>query len=667
MQIPTQGERKWLQTNSGEVFGNLFGTKNIDFDQEGYAKLARRASGLYNGTTGSVTFGRVTSIQTLTGAEYYVMTSTKPIKVTLAPTITDATTFTSGGSLTGSDLYDGVIWQSKWYISQATTLSAYNQVAWTNSIGSLTTGKAHPLCVFEKSNYLAVGNGNTVKLLDTSHAEQEELTIPLEYEVRRILYNNANLYILTKNTTGGRAMMFVWNGEGTGAQYAFPVDAGWIFSGCVHNNSVVCMTSKGQLLRFNGGGFDVLANLPVYYTPYAWFNGSAGYSRVSPRGMVSDGEVVYINLDGYIPYVPNYLLNQPSGVWVYDSKVGLYHKASPSEDTIYVGSIASVDTSTNIFTSGTAYTAETGTRVFYRGGVAAGGLTLSKFYYLIRVTSTTFKLASTYSNAVAGTAIDITSSGTLDSIYTVDANDFGIANYNTSAAGAIQLISDLDTTVASKQESTGTQLIFGFGGITNDEYTADSWTIQVLSAGENRGVITTQKMYSTGVKDSWQKIITRFNKLIQGNDKVIIKYRVKDVSNFPVITQGGAVTWAGLHEFTTTEDLSSVSVGDEIEIINGAGSGCLTHVESITQSGTTWTVVTDENPVGITMGDKSDISIQNWRKIGTATSTNIDGVYDLAIGANPSRWIQFKIEIRGVSEPYIEELQIINQPQRLSA
>lgn len=55
----------------------------------------------------------------------------------------------------------------------------------------------------------------------------------------------------------------------------------------------------------------------------------------------------------------------------------------------------------------------TGDSAFYTTtGTAAGGLTHGGLYYIIRVDDTTAKLATTRANALAGTAIDITSAGT---------------------------------------------------------------------------------------------------------------------------------------------------------------------------------------------------------------------------------------------------------------
>lgn len=55
----------------------------------------------------------------------------------------------------------------------------------------------------------------------------------------------------------------------------------------------------------------------------------------------------------------------------------------------------------------------TGTRVrLTTSGTLPAGLATATDYYVIRVSNTTFELATSYANSIAGTAIDITDAGT---------------------------------------------------------------------------------------------------------------------------------------------------------------------------------------------------------------------------------------------------------------
>lgn len=664
MIIPS--DRKWTQTNSGEVFGVLNATKNINFDQEGYAKLARRATAVIHDLSNFNSVKSISYLSAASGTGYYFMTSGDPFYM-VAPTQNSAATSLTGAGHVGGLNFDGIIWQGRWYISQATTFAYYTGSAWTTGLGSITSGNPHPLCVFESLNSLCIGDANTVKLYDTSHVLTTTLTIPANFEIRWIRYRAQNVYIGTKNTAGGEAYMFVWNGSGTTAQGSYPVAANWAFAGEVYQSSIVILTSRGQLLRFNGGGFDPLANLPLYYTPYAWYGGT-GFTqgKCEQRGMVVDGNVLYISLDGSLADSRTILPNQPSGIWVFDPKVGLYHKAGVAWDKNQSITTISVDTSTDIFT-GSSYTSPTGTLVFYTG-TASAGLITSSFYYLIRLSSTTFKLASSYANAIAGTAIDITAAGSSEAVYLHDDTSFGRTDGNGSIQmGAIALVNDLDTSISTYREEFYSQVIFGVNGVNNNTFSATKSTLQSLTRGENRGYITTQKIWSDSVLEKWQKAIEKYGRVFQTSDKIVVKYRSSDLVNHPVFINSGGATWIGTTSFSTTVDLSSVSIGEEVEVIDGSGSGWCTHISAIQAAdANAWIVTVDEANVALTAGDKSTILIQNWKKIGTASSTTINSLLDTSKIDKQSKWVQLKIELRGHSEPYMELIQIINTPEQTS-
>lgn len=74
---------------------------------------------------------------------------------------------------------------------------------------------------------------------------------------------------------------------------------------------------------------------------------------------------------------------------------------------------ASTDTCTYTSTANIPSNVLTGTRVrFTTSGTLPAGLSLATDYYIIKVTDSTFKVATSYANAVAGTQIDITDAGT---------------------------------------------------------------------------------------------------------------------------------------------------------------------------------------------------------------------------------------------------------------
>lgn len=85
-----------------------------------------------------------------------------------------------------------------------------------------------------------------------------------------------------------------------------------------------------------------------------------------------------------------------------------------------------VNTSTEQITLGTAYPTGTAIQFTTTGGLPAG-LSLATVYYSIKVDATHIKVASSLANALAGTAIDLTSQGTGTHTATPDANNMKIS------------------------------------------------------------------------------------------------------------------------------------------------------------------------------------------------------------------------------------------------
>lgn len=106
-------------------------------------------------------------------------------------------------------------------------------------------------------------------------------------------------------------------------------------------------------------------------------------------------------------------------------------------NSIVSTSISSIDTSTDILGTNTdlrnAAAIDNGSNFYYAAvtftttGTLPAGLSLNTIYFLIYVTNTTFKVASTWANADAGTQIDITTAGT--GVHTVVPVPLGTIKY----------------------------------------------------------------------------------------------------------------------------------------------------------------------------------------------------------------------------------------------
>lgn len=648
--------------------GELFATRNVNFNDKGYLKLARRSTALiYN----QANFATVTSLQSLDGNTYLAVTGSNLKSFSLtANTVTDL----NGTGHVGGLFNDGITWQNRWYVSQATTFAYYDGTSWTTGLGSLGGSSIyHPLCVHEGLNQLAIGENNLVYLYDSSHSLVTTITLPANFQVRWIRYNANYLYIGTKNIYGGEAEIFVADGAPSTTNAAVSLynsssnipGCQWAFCGIVYKGILVIMSSNGQLLKQNGTGWDELAHLPIYNNPsYSWYNGS-GFSggKVPQRGMAIKGERIYINVDGTLANADGkQYTNQPSGLWVYDPDIGLYHHAGIATDSYLGVDAASVNTSTNVI-SGTSPTI-TGTKIVITS-TDCTGLASGRYYYLIYISSGNYKLASSYTNAINNIAVSL-GTGTAVSISSSENQSFGEWLNTSYQPGAIALVNDLNSSLAGYYSSSASEIIFGAGIIPSYTSNSSIYTLQTLTMGENRGTFVTTKIFSESIKDTWQAFFIKFNKIYQGNDKVVVKYRIANKENYPLFSST-KLTWVNSTSFTSTFDFSQVAIGDEIEFTSGRGAGCSAHMVSASNSAGTWTVVIDEAILGVSASDSTwFFTVDNWQKQNTFTNPTV-GNYGRVADQEQSKWVQYKIEIRGASEPYIEELQIINKPLMPSA
>jgi hypothetical protein len=156
-----------------------------------------------------------------------------------------------------------------------------------------------------------------------------------------------------------------------------------------------------------------------------------------------------------------------------------------------------------------------------------------------------------------------------------------------------------------------------------------------------QGYFITTRHESDSIADAFEKFVVKSDTL-DTNESITVKY--KDVSrpNFPLTVQN--ISWLTSNQFTTSDPLTGVEIGDEIEIIGQSYAGEYCHVVEI--AGTTTKTVTVDTTFGV-LNDISDIQIDAWKKIET-TMTNVDGEYK-PLGSvdniSPSR--QYKVWLKG--------------------
>ena len=650
---PSRDRRQWTCAQNGDGFGVLVATKNVDLDAEGYLCPAPRTVKMY-GNTDSASFDGMHAVNYHDG-EWWAFTDDANFTFNVGST--DATVDAETGNFTSSS--DSVVYGATQWASRDNNAALYYRStgAWSTLSASLTTSLPHPLCVFESTQQIAVGNGSQVKLVSTPDGTPSMsgtvLQLPAKYTVTTLCYSDSKLYVGTKSATGD-AFMFIWTGSGTSAQYGYPVPSNYVQSMAPYQSSVALLTAQGQILLFSGNGFNELANLPHYYSGLDWAQGTSS-RHVGHRALAADGSLLYVNVGNGRGALPADFADKrdtvpdatPAGVYVYDPAVGLYHRHGPTQAKRYEESVgtASINSSTDVITVSVA--PATGTPVVFQQGGALGGVEQGRVYFTIKVSGTTVKLATTRANAVAATAVDITSveASTLFYFWFFPETDFG--QYVGSSAWSVYPYRNEDS---GAQFWEASRLFFGgeTARPTSLSVASEVLCTAVMSV-PNRGYAVTAKVQAETVTEGLPNVFLRFRPLRTAEDKIVIKHRGVEKAGFPI--RYASVTWTDGDTFTTTDTrFADVAEGHEIEVIAGRASGCLAHVSSISVNAGTYTVNLDESLPEVAASDVSYVTADNWVKkqvITSSSETNAKGFASVPIASQDAVFHQLKVEVRG--------------------
>lgn len=743
--ITIPGEsKKFSQVNTSDLFGNIWYTVNINFDEPGYLKLSNRSVLIKsNETDGS--FGITPSFGRTSAGQFFLPTAGNPYVATLGDTsisVVPDTTPAHPSSLGFTT--SGRWWNNKWYVTNQTQLyfrpvantgwstvtspanlnplgnwdaSAntptlqsgigtagdyyvvnvagntvldavnvwnvgdwvyFNGTAWVkaNPTSIFNSGNIHALEVFRNRNTLCVSDGNTVLQFDDSYVHQDEtdLIIPSDFEICGMAYNGNRMGIITRlnPAVSGKnidAYFFVWDGGSPEANSGYPIGSDTAVAVVPYKSSWIIITRRGQILYFNGGGFDVLATFPFYYKEELWgdFINRLAYGDA----IQVNGDLIYFNVASDLnPFgipVQNFNASFSAGIWCYDPNIGLYHRYSPSISPATVARVLStgVDISASELTVANGVTVpDTGNPARYVNDQnnAIGGLDLYATYYIIKISSTVFQLALTRADALVGNFIDLTSIGAASHFFLfVDVLDYGTARSSRVGGVGLQGVS-----------SQVYKNVIYSGYYPNTANTVEQVCLCMDAPYlPSRGLFVTSKAVSEQVQDQYSKLYFSFSGL-DGDDKIIVKFKAEDIEGLPISTNGQGCTWTDDKTFTTDEDLSAVlaffSLGDgnsmDCWVIAGAGAGQISKITNIEFSGTTYTVTLEEELEGITALSVCDVYIENWQFMGSVDADTEEGYIELPV-EKPSKNILFKVEIRGVPHRVrIENLKIINETQR---
>lgn len=186
--------------------------------------------------------------------------------------------------------------------------------------------------------------------------------------------------------------------------------------------------------------------------------------------------------------------------------------------------------------------------------------------------------------------------------------------------------------------------------------------VSTSASASKVGYFITPKIQASEINENWQKLVILIKKLLNATDKIYVKYRVDNKYFGTAELVRSTITWVNATNFTcSVSDFQTyAAVGDEVEIMQGEGSGLSTNITAI--DGTMFTI--DESVTGAS--GEAYARVCNWKKMGTDIATQDIRMFELPIN-DPSSWIQFKVVCffanKEKEQNEIEKLILKGEPQ----
>jgi hypothetical protein len=173
----------------------------------------------------------------------------------------------------------------------------------------------------------------------------------------------------------------------------------------------------------------------------------------------------------------------------------------------------------------------------------------------------------------------------------------------------------------------------GFDEANNSEnfYMTDSSQV-------NQGWFITPEITSGTVADAYESIYHKAKTLADG-EEIVTMYRTSKRD-----TVYGTANWVSTTQFVTTDDWSTVEVGDLVRVSHGYAAGDYANITAIEPSATTYTVTVDK-AIGADT-ETSYVYSDNFKKDPEAY-TSADGEWKRLGGYGTNPWIQFAVFLKG--------------------
>lgn len=350
------------QVNQGDIFGELWGTKNIDLTSNpGKIKVSRKLKQVL--AEPGTMVGKVQALLIYTNLDaaadrkhYYAFTSDRGYRCDIdsdprVPGNWSEIASTAGDFSTSTDavVFDGII-----RISTSTNVARFNGGGsfatdwWTADIGgtALTANKPHTTHVHRGGQEtFIITDGNLVRYYNAT-AGHTTLTLAKSLVANTLGSGVDTIWVGTYAETSENAFVYEFAIGDTLPRNAYRINAQAVLSLDVLDNVPYIVTEKGEIQRFNGAGFEVVESFPFANSDKMLAGIKPGIVTFSspaiyPKGMRAKGSSLLINLasssaTGSFPIDER----SPSGVWEYNTITGVlnhrYSLATASTDVGYV-------------------------------------------------------------------------------------------------------------------------------------------------------------------------------------------------------------------------------------------------------------------------------------------------------------------------------------------
>lgn len=401
VQKAPDSNKRWIQSNNGEYYGNIVDSFNMDFDTSpGVAKASKKLTPI--DFDGGIDSEIVQALATY-GSNYYAVTRDDVFNCSVNNDPTDTTNWSAVTTLGTEDLgteTDATVFKNLLLISLGTDIMSWdgstkNDDWWTTvTIGgdtgsALTASKPHTLEVLRTGNdTLFVTDGSNVRYANDS-AGHTVISLEDEFTTITLLPGLDRMWVGTFTETSDHAFVYEIRVGDDIAFQSYPVDGLAALSGFVYKNTPFIITERGFIQMFNGAGFETVAQFP-----FALVGGYPDGTRpglvqdpstaraIHPKGCKVRGKYAYIYANLADEYDSSQQLDTKShsGVWVLDLETySLTHRYALSAEASVTSSgpiLLPQTTQTFIMVGGE--TSNNATGLWVESANAAGHFTLAR-------------------------------------------------------------------------------------------------------------------------------------------------------------------------------------------------------------------------------------------------------------------------------------------------